>query len=117
MCECMRQSSLLLPLHYQTIDLLRSIISVLTKLCNFVKRKLNVTSLELGLGTEFRSEKIPRNRLGTVSVILRKKVLIPRYSEFRGRANSEARNGTERSGIPRKNKVLRNRLNIEKNYY
>jgi hypothetical protein len=49
----------------------------------------------IGLGTEFRSEKIPRNRLGTVSVIPRKKVLIPRHSEFRGRASSEARNGTE----------------------
>ncbi len=70
---------------------------------------------DLGLGTEFRSEKIPRNRLGTVSVIPRKKVLIPRYSEFRGRANSEARNGTERSGIPQKNEVLRNRLNVEQN--
>jgi hypothetical protein len=56
----------------------------------------------LGLGTEFRSEKIPRNRLGTVSVIPRKKALIPRHSEFRGRANSEARNGTEQNGIPRK---------------
>ncbi len=32
----------------------------------------------VGLGTEFRSEKIPRNRLGMVSVIPRKKVLIPR---------------------------------------
>jgi predicted amino acid-binding ACT domain protein len=50
----------------------------------------------IGLGTEFRSEKIPRNRLGTASVIPRKKVLIPRHSEFRGRAHSEARNGTER---------------------
>jgi hypothetical protein len=49
----------------------------------------------VGLGTEFRSEKIPRNRLGMVSVIPRKKVLIPRHSEFRGRANSEARNETE----------------------
>jgi hypothetical protein len=63
---------------------------------------------QLGLGTEFRSEKIPRNRLGTVSAIPRKKVLIPRHSEFRGRANSEARNGTERNGNPRKNEVLRN---------
>ncbi len=70
--------------------------------------------MKIGLGTEFRSEKIPRNRLGTVSVIPRKKVLIPRYSEFRGRANSDARHGTERSRIPRKNEVLRNRLNIEK---
>jgi hypothetical protein len=50
---------------------------------------------KLGLGTEFRSEKFPRNRLGTVSVIPRKKALIPRYSEFRRRANSEVRNGTE----------------------
>ncbi len=56
----------------------------------------------LGLGPEFRSEKIPRNRLGTVSVIPRKKVLIPRHSEFRGRASSEARNETELNGIPRK---------------
>jgi hypothetical protein len=60
-------------------------------------------ALYVGLGTEFRSEKIPRNRLGMVSVIPRKKVLIPRHSDFRGRANSEARNGMERNGIPRKN--------------
>jgi hypothetical protein len=38
------------------------------------------------------SEKIPRKRHGTVSLIPRKKALIPRHSEFRGRANSEARN-------------------------
>jgi hypothetical protein len=57
---------------------------------------------QLGLGTKFRSEKIPRNRLGTISVIPRKKALIPRHSEFRGRASSEARNGTKRNGIPRK---------------
>ncbi len=63
---------------------------------------------EVGLGTESRSEKIPRNRLGTVSVIPRKKVLIPRHSEFRGKANSEARNGTERNGIPREKIVLQN---------
>ncbi len=56
----------------------------------------------LGLGTEFPSEKIPRNRLGTVSVIPRKKVLIPRHSEFRGRANYEARNGTERNSTGKK---------------
>jgi hypothetical protein len=60
----------------------------------------------LGLGKKFRSEKIPRNRLGMISVIPRKKVLIPRHSEFCGRANSEARNRTERNGIPRKNEVL-----------
>ena len=66
---------------------------------------LNMLSSRIGLGTEFRSEKIPRNRLGTVSVIPRKKVLIPKHSEFRGRANSEARNGKERNGILRKNEV------------
>jgi hypothetical protein len=66
------------------------------------------TVCSLGLGTEFRSEKIPWNRRGMISVIPRKKMLIPKHSEFRGRANSEARNGTERNGIPRKNEVLRN---------
>ncbi len=52
----------------------------------------------VGLGTEFLSEKIPRNRLGMIFVIPRKKVLIPRHSEFRGRANSKRgmeQNGTE----------------------
>jgi hypothetical protein len=49
----------------------------------------------IGLATEYRSEKIPRNRLRMDSVILRKKVVIPRYSEVYGRLNSEARNGTE----------------------
>jgi hypothetical protein len=47
------------------------------------------------LATEYRSEKIPRNRLGMVFVIPRKKVVIPRHSEIYGRVNSEARNGTE----------------------
>jgi hypothetical protein len=47
----------------------------------------------LGLAAEFRSEKIPRNRLGTASVIPRKKVLIPRHSEVYGRVYSEAQNG------------------------
>jgi hypothetical protein len=42
-----------------------------------------------GLGTEFRSEKIPRNRLGKVSVIPRKKVLIPRHNEVHGRVVSD----------------------------
>jgi len=37
--------------------------------------------LQLGLGTEFRSEKIPRNRLGTVSIIPWKKMLILRSME------------------------------------
>ncbi len=35
----------------------------------------------LGSGTEFCSQKIPRNRLGAVSVIPRKKVLIPSSAE------------------------------------
>ncbi len=71
---------------------------------NKIWRKLQSdrSMARLGLGTEFRSEKIPRNRLGMVSAIPRKKVLLPRHSEFRGRANSEARNETERNEIPRK---------------
>jgi hypothetical protein len=36
----------------------------------------------LGLATKFCSKKIPRNRLGMVSVIPRKKALIPRHSKF-----------------------------------
>jgi hypothetical protein len=63
----------------------------------------------VGLGTEFRSENIPRNRLGMICVIPRKKVLIPKHSEFRGRVNSEARNGTEQNEIPQKNEILRNK--------
>jgi hypothetical protein len=51
-----------------------------------------VELLELGLATEFRSEKIPRNRFGMASLIPRKKELIPRHSEVYGRVNSEARN-------------------------
>ncbi len=37
---------------------------------------------KIGLATEFCYEKIPRNRLGMVSVIPRKKALSPRHSEF-----------------------------------
>jgi hypothetical protein len=50
---------------------------------------------EIGLATDFRSEKIPRNILGIVSVIPWNKVVIPRHSEVYRRVNSEARNGTE----------------------
>jgi hypothetical protein len=53
---------------------------------------------QLGLATEFRSEKIQRNRLGTVSVILRKKVLIPtlpRHSKVHGKSIPKL--GTERN--------------------
>jgi hypothetical protein len=55
----------------------------------------------LGLGTEFRSKKIPQNRLGTVSVIPRRK------HSFRGIPSSAEepipkfrteRNGTEFQG-------------------
>ncbi len=42
---------------------------------------------------EFHFEKIPRNRLGTASVVPQKKVLIQRHSEFYGRVCYEARNG------------------------
>jgi hypothetical protein len=47
----------------------------------------------VGLASEFCSEKLPRNRLGTASVIPRKKVLILRHSKVYGRAYFEARNG------------------------
>jgi hypothetical protein len=49
--------------------------------------------LPAGLATEFRFEKIPRNRLEMASVIPRKKVLILRHSEVYGTIGSEARNG------------------------
>jgi hypothetical protein len=52
-----------------------------TFLLPYVSIVVQIITFGLGLGTEFRSEKIPRNRLGTVSVIPRKKVLIPRHSE------------------------------------
>ncbi len=61
-----------------------------------VRFKYSQDRSTLGLATEFRSEKIPRNRLGMDSVIPRKKMLISRA--FRGLRKSlfpEARNGTE----------------------
>jgi hypothetical protein len=51
----------------------------------------------LGLPSKFRSEKIPRNRLRTVFVISRNKVLIPCDSEYFGRVHSVTRNETERN--------------------
>ncbi len=50
--------------------------------------------MTLGLPSKFRSEKIPRNRLGMVFVIPRNKVLIPCDSEYFGRVHSITRNGT-----------------------
>ncbi len=50
--------------------------------------------LQLGLGTVFRSEKFPRNRLGTVSIIPWKKVLIPR-NILRSMEESISKLGTE----------------------
>jgi hypothetical protein len=55
-------------------------------------------SSTLRLAMEFSYEKIPRNRLGMVFIILRKKVVISRHSEVYERVNSEARNGTEWHG-------------------
>jgi hypothetical protein len=49
--------------------------------------------LRVRLAVDFRSEKFPRNILGTASVIPRKKVLIPRHSEVYGRVYFEARTG------------------------
>ncbi len=48
----------------------------------FRKNALIFVCFHVGLAMEFRSEKIPRSRLGMDSVIPRKKVLIPRV--FRG---------------------------------
>jgi hypothetical protein len=54
----------------------------------------------LGLATEFRSEKIPRNGLGTDSVIPRKKTLIPRVFRVPRKTpfRSSERNGREFRG-------------------
>ncbi len=49
----------------------------------------------LGLGIEFRLKKIPRNGLGSVSVIPQKKVLIPSFAE-----EPTPKLGTEWNGIP-----------------
>ena len=49
----------------------------------------------LGLPSKFRSEKNPRNKLGMVFVIPRKKVLLSRISVSLGMAHSEVRNGME----------------------
>ncbi len=64
----------------------------------------------VGLAAEFRSEKIPRNRLVTASVIPRKKVLIPRNSEVYGKVYSEARNGRK---WPEKKIVLQKLLLLQ----
>jgi hypothetical protein len=56
----------------------------------------------IGLTLEFRSEKILRNRTGTVYVIPSKTVLIPRHSEVYGRVKS-----WERNRITRKNKFYK----------
>jgi hypothetical protein len=56
---------------------------------------------EVGLPSKFRSEKIPQNRLGTVSVIPQKKVLILRNSVFIERVNFVVWNQTERNGTKR----------------
>jgi hypothetical protein len=67
----------------------------------------------LGLGTEFCYEKIPRNKLGTVSIIPWKKMLIPRHCKFRGRANFEAQNGIE---LREEKKVLQNSRNKNRGF-
>ncbi len=68
----------------------------------------------VGLATEYRSEKIPRNRLGMDSVIPRKKILIPRA--FRGSRKSLFWSA-ERNVIVQKEKkiVLLNSQNLLKN--
>ncbi len=58
---------------------------------HFVHRGLY--TWRVGNGISF--QKIKRNRLGTVFVIPRKKVLFPRHSKVYGRVNSEGWNGIE----------------------
>ncbi len=77
--------------------------------------ELDLRSLfDLGFATEFRSEKIPLKRIGMVSVITRKKVLIPRHSEVHGRVHSEARN---RTVIRRKNKYFKKANHLTKRLF
>jgi hypothetical protein len=78
---------------YSTIHVQLLFSSLLNKIDSDMYVFDESTGLKLGLATEFRSEKNPRNRFGMDSVILRKKVLIPRHSEVRGRVNPEALNG------------------------
>ncbi len=63
------------------------------RLCHWHQWQICPRRHQLGLATECRSENIPWNRLGTVSVIPRKKLLIPRDSEVHGRVSFEARKG------------------------
>ena len=51
--------------------------------------------LALGLPSKFLSENMLRHRLGTVYVILQKKVIRSRNSVCLGKAHSEGRKGTE----------------------
>ncbi len=51
---------------------------------------------------KFRSEKIPRNKLGTVFVILGEKVLLSRNSVCLGISSTEIRNEVKRNRIPRR---------------
>ncbi len=88
-----------------------SLVAILVVSIHLRRRHLtyrHVGFSETKVGNGIWLENIPRNRLGTVSVIPQKKVLIPRHSVFRGRANSKARNVTERNVIPRKTEVLGN---------
>ncbi len=55
--------------------------------------------LAVGLPSKFRSEKIPRNRLGAVFVVPRKKVLLSRNSVCLGIAHTKVRNGTEWNSV------------------
>jgi hypothetical protein len=80
-----------------------------------MNRQILTTPSALGLATEFRSEKIPRNRLGTDSVIPRKKVLIPRVFRVPRKVpfRSSERNGTEFRG----KLVFRNSQNNLTNWF
>jgi hypothetical protein len=67
----------------------------------------------LGLGTEFQSQKIARNRLGTVPLFCGIKCSFRRIPSSAEEPIPKL--GTKRNGIPQKNLVLRNSLNTEQN--
>ncbi len=67
---------------------------LVNQLLQYTELKLFLILLCIGVATEFRSKKIPRKRPRTVSVIPRKKVLIPRFTE-----ESIPKLGTEGNGM------------------
>jgi len=78
---------------------------------------LVICDIEARVGNGISFRKIPRNRLGTESVIPRKKVLIPTEFQVPRKSLFRARKGAEQNGIPRKKRVFRNSQNIFKKWF